>query len=85
MNSYHDDPIETEGNAGIEQDDMCSERSYGDADLLEGTGGIESDEVTFASVKNALPRPPTKLNVYIDNETVCPECTQPGKFKCYCE
>ena len=27
-----------------------------------------------------LPRPPTKPNVYIDDETICPVCSQKGTY-----
>ena len=85
MNSYHDDSMATEGNASVNQDDRCLEKSYDGVDLLEEIVGIKSEESTMANMRHKLPRRPIKPNVYIDNETICPVCTQTGKFTCYCE
>ena len=81
MTSYHCDPIGLADNMDIEQDDEASEASYGDTERLEDIYDLENDEVTFTSEESTLPRPPTKPNVYIKDETICPVCSQPGKFE----
>ena len=74
-----------EDNADIEQDEECSENSYGDIDLLEENCGSENEEATFSNEQGTLPRPPTKPNVPIEDETICPVCNQPGKLKRNCK
>ena len=44
----------------------------------EEEDGMESNEAS-----STLPRPPTKPNVLIDDETICPVCTQKGKYNNY--
>ena len=68
-------------NADIEQDEGDSEDSCGDTEQLEVTNELETDEVRFKGEEWKLPRPPTKPNVSIEDESICPVCTQPGKFE----
>ena len=72
MNSHRSDPIRIADNADNETNDEALEAAYADIEL-------ENDEVTFAGEKSTLPRPPKKPNVYIEDETICLVCTQPGK------
>ena len=85
MNSEQDNPIGIEDNADLEPDDNNLEGLYQDTDLLEDSEMLEDNEETFTGDKNTLPHPPTKPNVYIEDETVCPVCTEGGTSKTYCE
>ena len=38
----------------------------------------EDDSQDIEEGASQLPRPPTKPNVYIDDETICPVCSQKG-------
>ena len=38
----------------------------------------EDDSQDLEEGASQLPRPPTKPNVYIDDETICPVCSQKG-------
>ena len=85
MNSDQDNLEEIEENADLEPDDNILESSYQDADLLEESEMLEDNEETLDGGKNTLPHPPTKPNVYIEDETVCPVCTERGTSKTSCE
>ena len=81
MNSYLCDPIRIADSAGIETDGEDLEASYADTERLKEIYELESDKITIASEESTLPRPPTKPNVYIKDETICPVCSQRGKFR----
>ena len=66
------------GNGSVTIDD-CNDFYEGDNDIDdEEEDGMGSNEAV-----STLPRPPTKPNVLIDDETVCPVCTQKGKYNDY--
>ena len=61
------------GNGPVTIED-CNESFEDENDIDdEEEDGMDPDQAT-----NSLPRPPTKPNVAIEDETICPVCTQKG-------
>jgi hypothetical protein len=70
--SAYSDPIVGSDSVTIEE---CNEFYEDDNDIDdEDEDGMDHNEAT-----GTLPRPPTKPNVVIDDETICPVCAHKGK------
>ena len=59
--------------AAIMEPSLCTFEDQTDTDDVDEEDGTETNEFL-----NTLPRPPTKPNVPIEDETICPVCTQKG-------
>ena len=85
MAAFHD--VNTESTITANRSENKSEKMEPSLDISEddcdGDEEEEEEEDDETETNDKLPRPPTKPNVPIEDETICPVCTQAGMRKTY--